>query len=393
MSERFFASQPTPEEIREKTLGYTSWLEINLDHIGYNLRKIRERVGVEVMPVIKNNAYGHGLIPVAAYLETQNVEWVMVAKLREAERIKEAGIGYDVLNMDVLFTPEQYRSVVEKGITQTVYTLEAAEKLSNAAEELDTTAKVFVKVDTGLNRIGVKHTEAASLIEQITKLPRVEVVGMFSTFQQRKEEDETALARLLRVDAQLKARGINIRFRSMSSSDAVFHNPDGWLDMVRPGMSLYGVYPEAKDEASGIELRQALQLKARIEYTKWVEEGETVTYWGRFTAPERMRIATLHLGFYDAIPRELTNKGRVVVNGVVKRSVGSVSLNHYLVDVTGVNAEKGDMVTVIADSGENSLRATAEAAGWMTYSLLNHINPAMPRVYTMNGQPVALQEP
>ena len=393
MSERFFAAQPKPEELRRRMMGYTSWLKINLDNIGFNLRNIRERVGVEVMPVVKNNAYGHGLVPIVAYLKTQGVAWVMVAKLREAEMIKEAGFETEVLNMDVLFTREQYSGVVEKGITQTVYTLEAAERLSTAAEELGREAQVFVKVDTGLNRVGVRYTEAAALIEEINGLPGIKVRGMFSTFQQRPEEDRVALRRLLAVAEELRSRGVKMEYRSMSSSDGVFHNPDGWLDVVRPGISLYGVYPEAKDEASGLKLRQALQLKARVEYVKWVEGGESVTYWGRFVAPKRMRVGTLHLGFYDGIPREMANKGKVLEDGQIKQSLGSVSLNHYLVDLTGVKAEKGTEVTVIAEEGENSLYKTAETAGWMTYSLLNHLNPLMPRVYFRDEEPVALFEP
>lgn len=393
MSERFFAAQPSPEEIWRRMMGYAAWLEINLDNVGFNLRNIRKRVGVEVMPVVKNNAYGHGLVPIVAYLETQGVEWVMVAKLREAEMIKEAGFETEVLNMGVLFTGEQYGGVVEKGITQTVYTLEAAERLSTSAEEQGREAQVFVKVDTGLNRVGVRYTEAAALIEEINGLPGVKVRGIFSTFQQRPEEDRVALRRLLAVDEELRSRDVKVEYRSISSSDAVFHNPDGWLDMVRPGISLYGVYPEPKDEASGLELRQALQLKARVEYVKWVEAGESVTYWGRFVAPKRMRIGTLHLGFYDAIPREMANRGKVLVDGQIKQSLGSVSLNHYLVDLTGVKAEKGTEVAVIAEEGENSLYKTAETAGWMTYSLLNHLNPLMPRVYFMDEEPVAILEP
>ncbi|HEX9914466.1 MAG TPA: alanine racemase [Candidatus Bathyarchaeia archaeon] len=392
MAEKYFKDQPSPEEISEKLKGYTSWLEINLDNIGFNLRNIRNRVGVEVMAVVKNNAYGHGLIPVTAYLDSQEVRWVMVAKLREAEKIKELGLTVNVLNMDVLFTESQYRSVVEKGITQTIYTLEAAEKLSKAAKRLGKTAAAFVKVDTGLNRVGVKYSEAADLVERIQRLPSIEVQGIFSTLQQRPEQDEAMLKRLLDVDGELKSRGIDVQYRSIASTDSVFHNPGMWLDMVRPGMSLYGVYPEPKDASCGLRLRQALQLKARVEHVKWVEAGESVTYWGRFVAPKKMKIGTLHLGFYDAIPREMANKGKVVSDGKIRGSLGSVSLNHYLVDLTDVVAAKGDEVTVIGESGENDLYNTAATAGWMTYSLLNHINAFMPRVYYRGGEPVALLE-
>ena len=392
MAERYFNGQPSVDEINARVEGFSSWFEINLDNIGVNLRNIRNRVGVEVMAVVKNNAYGHGLIPITAYLETQGVRWVMVAKLREAEIIRETGLTVGVLNMDTLFTDSQYSSVVENEITQTVYTIEAAERLNEAARDLGYVARVFVKVDTGLNRVGVRYTDAANLVEGIHSLPCVEVVGIFSTLQQRPEQDKIMLGRLLAVDNELKNRGIYVNYRSIASTDSVFHSPDMWVDMVRPGMSLYGVYPEAKDALSGLELRQAIQLKARVEHVKWVEEGESVTYWGRFIAPKRMRIGTLHLGFYDALPRELANKGKVTVNDKVRGSLGSVSLNHYLVDLTDVDAEKGDVVTIIAESGENNIYNTAATAGWMTYSLLNHINPITPRVYYKNREPVALLE-
>ena len=157
-------------------------------------------------------------------------------------------------------------------------------------------------------------------------------------------------------------------------------------------MSLYGVYPEKKDLSAPVNLLQALSLKARIEYVKTVERGEGVTYWGKFVAPKRMRIGTIHAGFYDGIPREMANKGRILVDGVYKSSLGSVSLNHYLVDLDGVKAEKSTVVEIIGESGENTIIKTAETAGWMTYSLLNHLHANTPRVYFQNGEPVGIWE-
>jgi alanine racemase len=390
MQRNFFTKHPNPSDIEEKIQGFPSWLEIDLDKIELNLINIRKHVGVEVMPVIKNNAYGHGLIPVAEFLEQLNVKWVMVAKLPEALRIKREGCDLGVLSMDVLFTEEQYTQVVREGITQTIYTLEAAERLSEAASKTDDLAKVFVKVDTGLNRVGVKYGEAVGLIEKIASLPSIEVSGLYSTFMQNPEIDKVMLRRFIKVCEQLEKNGLEIPYKSMASSDAIFHNPEAWLSMVRPGIGLYGIYPEKKDMESGLHLEQALKMKARLEHVKWVEENETVTYFGRFTAPERMQVGTLHLGFYDGLPRELSNKGRVFINGLYKSNIGSVSLNHYLVDLRGLEARKGDVVTVIGDEGENDLRRTAETAGWMVYSLLNHLNPFTPRVYFRKGKPVAL---
>lgn len=389
----YFKNQPSPDEIREKMKGYSSWLEINLDNIGNNLKELQNHTKTSIMAVVKNNAYGHGLVPVTAYLESQGLEWCMVAKLYEAFKLREAELKLNILCMDVLFTPEQYMSVVEQEITQTIYTRDDADELQAAAEKTGKHAKVFIKVDTGLNRVGVRHSEAAEFIEYVDNLSMVDVVGMFSTFQQNPEMDREMLEKLLSVDAKLKKKGINIPIRSMSSTDATFHNPDGWLDLVRPGMSLYGVYPEKKDLSAPVDLRQALSLKARIEYVKTVDRGEGVTYWGKFVAPKRMRIGTIHAGFYDGIPREMANKGRILVDGVYKSSLGSVSLNHYLVDLDGVEAEKGTVVELIGEIGENTISKTAETAGWMTYSLLNHLHTNTPRVYYLDGKPVALLHP
>ena len=392
MSNDYFAGQPSSSEIKERMKGYSSWLEIDLDNLGHNLDQISEHVGVTVMAVVKNNAYGHGIIPVTAYLESKGVEWCMVAKLYEAQKIREAGLKLNVLNMDVLFTEGQYDSAVENGITQAIYTRVDADMLSESADRLGVNARVFVKVDTGLNRIGVRHSVAAEFIEYVHGLKGVDVLGMFSTFQQN-AEDPKMLAKLLTVDEKLKAKGINVPIRSMSSTDATFHNPDGWLDLVRPGMSLYGVYPEKKDLSAPVDLKQVLSFKARIEYVKQVGRGEGVTYWGKFIAPKDMTIGTIHAGFYDGIPREMANVGRILVDGKYKSSLGSVSLNHYLVDLDGVKAEKGTVVEIIGREGENTLSKTAETAGWMVYSLLNHLHMNTPRVYYIGGEPVDLLDP
>ena len=389
-----FGAQPSAAEIAARVAGYGAWLEIDLDAIGRNLGQLRRRLapGTDLMPCVKNNAYGHGLLPVVAYLAEQGVARILVVRLREAEQIADAGIGVRVLNMGPLFTDGQYESVARRGIVQTVYTREAAERLSDAAGRLGAEAAVFVKVDTGLRRVGVWHEEAAELVERVAKLPGIKIEGIFSTLSQSAEQDPVQLARLLGVDEALRQRGIDPGLRSLASSDATLHRPAAHLDLVRPGALLYGVYPEKKDLAAGLELEQALALKARIEHVKWVERGASVTYWGRFVAPERMRIATLPVGFSDGLPRELANRARVLVGGRYQSSLGSVSLNHLVVDVTDVAAEPGDVVEVIGRRGENTLGRVAETAGWMVYSLLNHLSPTTPRVYYRDGQPVALTE-
>jgi alanine racemase len=139
-------------------------------------------------------------------------------------------------------------------------------------------------------------------------------------------------------------------------------------------------------------LRQALRFKARVEQLKWINEGDSVTYSGRFTAASRMRVGTLHVGFYDAVPRELSNKGKILVNGSYRHCIGSVSLNHYLFDATDLTLSEGDVVEVYSRNGENDVAAVSATAGWMSYSLLNHLNPYVPRIYYRGNEPVAILE-
>ena len=394
-SHPWFLSQPSAAEITRRLDEYSSWIELDLDHLSFNLARIRERVGVEVevMPVVKNDAYGHGLVPITAHLADEGIRWVMVAKLLEAERLRAAGIGCEVLVMDVLFTDAQCDRVVERGLTMAVFTEEAALALDAAGRRQGRVAQVFVKVDTGLRRVGVRHDLAPDLIERIAWMPNVRIAGVFSSFMQHPDRDREMLERFETVCGEVERRGVEIPFRTIASTNAIFHDPNAWLDMVRPAMCLYGVHPFDGDADSGLELRQVLSMKARVEYVKEVAKGDSVTYFGTFTAPAPMRIGTLHIGFRDALPRELANKARFGVDGRIMPGVGTIALNHALLDLTGTNAAAGDAVEVFARKGENSLLAMARAAGWMVYSLMNHLSPDIPRVCWRGGVPVALREP
>ena len=391
----WFRSQPDAAEITRRLDEHSSWIELDLDHLSFNLARIRERVGpeVEVMPVVKNDAYGHGLVPVTAHLVGEGVRWVMVAKLLEAERLRAAGIECEVLVMDVLFTDGQCDRVVEQGLTMAVFTEEAALRLDAAGRRQGRIAQVFVKVDTGLRRVGVRHDLAPDLIERISAMPNVRVAGVFSSFMQHPDRDREMLERFKAVCGEVERRGVEIPFRTIASTNAILHDPEAWLDMVRPAMCLYGVHPFDRDAESGLELRPVLSMKARIEYVKDVAKGDSVTYFGTFTAPAPMRVGTLHIGFRDAIPRELANKARYGVDGRIMPGVGTIALNHTLLDLTGTDAVAGDVVEVFAQEGENSLLAMARAAGWMVYSLMNHLSPDLPRVCWRGGVPVALREP
>ena len=387
------STEPGHADIARRVEEFSAWIEIDLDLLGANLARIRERVGVEVMPVVKNDAYGHGLVPITEHLVGEGVRWVMVAKLLEAERLRAGGVGCEILVMDVLFTDAQCDRVVEQGLTMAVFTEEAARRLDAAGRRQGRAAQVFVKVDTGLRRVGVHHERAPDLIERIAAMPNVRLAGVFSSFMQHPDRDREMLDRFKAVCDEVQRRGTEIPLRTMASTNAIFHDPDAWLDMVRPAMCLYGVYPFDRDSESGLELRQVLSMKARVEYVKDVAKGDSVTYFGTFVAPEPMRIGTLHIGFRDAVPRELANRARYRVGARIMPGVGSVALNHCLLDLTGTDAAAGDVVEVFSREGDNTLGEMAKAAGWMVYSLMNHLSPEIPRVFFRDGVPIALREP
>ncbi len=390
----FYKAQPEAGEIYSKMKGFDSWFEINLDAIKHNLKQIRGKTGAEVIPCLKANAYGHGLVPITAFLmKKQRVKQVLVAKLWEAKQIRSAGLNCGIINLAPLFTKKDYTMVVKEQITQTVFEEKLAEGLNEAALELSEQALVWVKIDTGLGRVGVNYRKAPAFINRISKLPGVKLVGIFSTLSEEPELDKKQLERFNQVDKQLKKNGLTQVTRSIASSNAIFHRPTSYFDAVRPGLSLFGFYPEPGDRDRGIDLQQAVKLHARVEQIKTVEAGESLTYSRRFTAPRKMKVGTLHIGYSDGYPRELTNKGVVKVHGSIKPVVGTISVNHMLVDLDETDTQRGDIVEAIGVEGENSGKRIATLSGLMPYKLCVGLNPLTPRIYYSKNLPMALFSP
>ncbi len=389
----YFDSQPTADEITLMTEGFQSWFEIDLDAIGHNIDQARGRTGGELVPCVKSNSYGHGVVPVVAYMMGKGVKRVLVAKLHEALQLREAGLDVGIISIDPLFSDAQYVTVVEQGITQTIYQSGPARRLNEAAEKLGKTVGIWVKIDTGLGRVGVRWSEADDFIEEVSKLGNLRIEGIFSTMSEIDELDRKQVQRMLDAEANANAKGIDVGTKSIASSNAIFHNDYTYLDATRPGLMLMGFYPEDSDKGHGIVLKQSLCWKARMEHVKFVEAGESLTYNRRFVAERRTKVGTVHIGYYDGFPRELTKKGKVRVGDEIKPVLGTVSVNHFLVDLTGTDVQVGDVVEPISRTGENDALSVANLAGIMTYRLGNGFNMLTPRVYTLNGVPVAVTRP
>ncbi len=387
----------TKSEVLRRT-----WVDISLDAIDYNFRKIKAHVGKSmVMAVVKADAYGHGDRMTAPFLEEAGADWFGVSNLGEALGIRESGVTKPILIFGN--TPAECVSDLAKwNITQTAYSLHYAKELSAEAEKLGVTLDVHLKFDTGMGRIGFVCSEdnfdvAVSEAEEAAKLPNIKVTGAFTHFASADEPDSDGCAytklqfdRFCRVCEALKERGIDVGIRHCCNSAAVLCYPEMHLDMVRPGIILYGLYPASHEEVTcRIKLKPAMELRTVVSMTKDYEKGSCISYGRRFTAPQDMRVASTAIGYADGYHRLLTNKGRMIVRGKYVPVVGSVCMDQTMLDVSAVpEAEEGDIVTVFGRDGEAcvSVDEVATLAGTINYEIICAVSRRVPRCYYLHGE-------
>ncbi len=361
------------------------WLEINLKHMGWNLKQLRRQVNHRpIMAVIKANAYGHGLVRVAQYLEQQKIHSLAVGKAREALSLREQGIRVPILNFGP-FSRENALELVRQRISQSVYTDEFR-YLAEAAREAGQPARVHVKIDTGLGRVGVPYDQAMPLLERLAATPEIRIEGIFTTFSEDREYDAIQLQRFLQICRQAEKRGIRIGMRHAASSAAILSFPESHLDLVRPGITLYGHYPSEKEfEQRRIELKPVMSLKARVAYVKTLRPGDSVSYHRAFIASRETRVATIPLGYSDGFPYQVAGKASVLIRGQRFPTIALVTANHLTADVSGAASEIRihDEAVLIGRQGEQEITAeeVARWAGTSVYKILIWMNPELPRVY------------
>ncbi|HHY59417.1 MAG TPA: alanine racemase [Clostridia bacterium] len=366
------------------------WVEVDLEAVAHNFHVVQKLTGAgtKVMAVVKANAYGHGAVEVARRLRQAGASYFGVATQQEALELREAGVEVPILILG--FTPlEDAEATVARGITQTVFSLAQGEALSRAAVKLGRPAAVHVKLDTGMGRLGVPPgEEAARLIEELAKLPGLVVEGVFSHLARADEEDKgPALAQIRRFREfleTLQRKGFVVPLRHLANSAAVMELPESHLNLVRPGIMLYGLYPSPERRPEGISLRPALSWKARIVQLKTVPPGTAISYGGSYVTERETLVATLPLGYADGLRRALSNRGEVIVRGRKVPIIGRVCMDQTMVDVTGIpGVAVGDVVTVIGREGDAEISA-ADMAGLLdtiSYEVVVGIGPRVGRKY------------
>lgn len=387
----------TADEVLRRT-----WADISLDAITYNFRKIRSIAGnAKILATVKADAYGHGDRITAPFLEECGADWFGVSNMEEAMGIRESGVSRPVLifgNTPASCVPK----LCSMEITQAVYSLEYAKKLSDAAQKAGKTLDVHLKFDTGMGRIGfvVNDESFESALDEACEaasLPGIRVTGVFTHFASADEsgsdgEEYTRLqfSRFKRMCDALKDRGIDTGLRHCCNSAAVIGYPEMHLDMVRPGIILYGLYPSDwpmfRDR---ITLHPAMELRTVVTLVKDYPKGSCVSYGRKFTAAKDMKVASTAIGYADGYHRTLTNKGRMIVRGQYAGVIGSVCMDQTMLDVTGIDGvREGDIVTVFGKGGDAFVSADeiAEKAGTISYEIICAVSRRVPRCYYLNGE-------
>lgn len=359
-----------------------SWLELDRGNLLHNLAALRTLVApARLMPVVKANAYGAGAIPIATIVAAEGIDAFAVASVAEAVELREAGIRGTILVL-TYFDADEVDPILDHDLRPAVFTLEAAALLSGRAGTRGAVARVWIKVDTGLARLGVPHRDAAEFVRRVAKQPAVAVDGLFSTLAETPERNRAQVARLRAVAAELS--DIGALPLSIASSQAVLSMPDSRLDIVRPGMALLGVAPDAErlDPAivSRLDLRPIVTWKARVAYVKVVPRGESVGYGPRPVLEHDAPIATLAVGWADGYPQTLQGTGHVLLRGR-RCPVLAISANSAMVDVRDVGAVAiGDEAVLLGRQGAERI-TTEEIAAVIGsfYRVLASIPRAVPR--------------
>ena len=295
------------------------WAEVDLSAIAHNVQVTRKvlKPGTKICAVVKADAYGHGAVPVATAALAAGVNYLAVSMTQEAVELREAGIMAPILILGTM-TPEHEKAIVDYQITQTVYDLTTAQALSAMALQENKTVKVHLAVDTGMNRIGCRPSEAADLAEAISHLPHVELEGLFSHFatadETNKDYAQHQVALFNQAVESIKARGIEIPLIHLDNSAGITEMPGTEFNMVRQGITLYGWWP-SKEVKQCLDIRPVMSLKAEVVFVKQVPAGEKVSYGCTYETKEPTLIATLPLGYADGVSRKLSNKGYVSIRG------------------------------------------------------------------------------
>ena len=352
----------------------------------HNLKEVVNKAkGKKVVAVIKADGYGHGAVKMAELYENI-ADMYAVATSDEAIELRENGVTKDILILAPV-PKEDVAALIEKGIILTISDEESAKEISEIAESKKLVARIHASLDTGMSRIGFFPTdETIDVLKAIKSLPSISLEGAFTHYAKADETDKTWMniqtERFTTFAKKLEKVLPDIKFH-IANSAGIMEQENQFGDFVRAGIVLYGLYPSDEVCKNALNLIPALTWKSRVSSVRWVEKGEGVSYGHTFRAEERIKVATISCGYADGYPRLLSNKGRVLINGVSCPILGRVCMDQFMVDASGVDAKIDDEVILIGKSGSEEITADeiARLTGTINYEVVCDIGKRVPRIY------------
>lgn len=373
-----------------KDISRPVWAEVDLRAVAHNMKEIRRVVKPEtkMMAVVKANGYGHGAEKIARTALNHGAAYLGVATLGEGVKLRKQGIKAPILILG--YTPqEQAGEILDHHITQTVFAWEMAQALSLKAGERGEKARVHIKIDTGMGRIGfLPQKETVQIIRRIARLEGLTVEGIFTHFAVADEMDKTftrqQFQKFTRLISHLEEAGVSIPIKHAANSAAIIDLPETHLDMVRAGIILYGLYPSQEVDRERIRLMPAMEVKAKVSFAKTAESGTSISYGRRYIAEKERVIASLPLGYADGYSRSLSNQGQVLLGGKRVPIVGTICMDQLMVDASLVPDVKiGDEVVIIGRQGAEHI-PVEEIAGRLktiNYEIVCMLSERVPRIY------------
>ena len=385
-------------ELQEKLESYQRvWAEVDLDAIWENMVHMKENIAenTKILAVIKTDGYGHGGVPIAKMLEQLDFMFgYAAATYEEAHVLREAGVKKPILILGYTF-PYCYEELIREEIRPAVYRRDTVEELAAAAAKVGKKAKVHIKVDTGMGRIGITpDEEGLEFVRFLMGHPELEVEGIFTHFAKSDETDKTSANHQLELFQDFIKKiqtelGITIPVKHCSNSAAILEMPQANMDMVRAGITTYGLYPSEEVSKDIVPLRAAMSLYSHIVYCKTIHSGQSVSYGGLFTAQKDTRVATIPVGYGDGYPRSLSGKGYVLIHGKKAPILGRVCMDQFMVDISEIpEAMDGDKVTLLGMDGTERITAEelGELSGRFNYEFVCDLGKRIPRVYIQHGE-------
>ncbi|HKP47072.1 MAG TPA: alanine racemase [Pyrinomonadaceae bacterium] len=371
--------------------GRPTWAQINLDALASNFRLVKNHVGpdVNVMAIVKANAYGHGAVECARRLESEGANWFGVALPEEGIELRNAGITLPILCL-AGFWEGQAELCLQHNLVPVVYRPEMLEAIDRVAADRGVIADVHLKIDTGMGRLGIRFDEVTQFAPQLDRFKQVRIDGLMTHFAAADEPScgpltHDQIERFHSAVNTLGNLGYKPTFLHLANSAGIFAEPASWGNMVRPGGVLYGLWRDVLSPSDREQdFHPVMSLHSRITLIKWVPEGETVGYGCTFEASRKTLVATIPIGYDDGYMRGLSNRSHAIIRGVFATVIGRISMDLTLIDVTNVpNVQVDDEVILMGEAGEQSVSAEylAKTAGTLSYEVTCGISNRVPRVF------------